>query len=346
MNLYRHFRSTNGTVHSQTNAFLLALPTYFIYKDSVNWTSAFVSGFQNLMKEVSGNNTGAFNTRFFSRSSLLAFDSPQVWNPVLGYHAQAAVMHNDDVVVVCFRGSESPTNYNGFRDWFGTNLTFQLRNTPTSWGRGVRVHRGFYVTLNALYQSLRRHVRRLRRGRRIFLTGHSTGGALATLCAYRFQRVGGINVEGVYTFGAPRIGNNAFAQTYAPLLGQRTFRWVNHFDLGAQVPDISAPPTITAGIVPIEPYVHVGRLNYIQGNGRVSHDLPDHDPINSPLQLAAAYHDHDMRGYLYRMFDELSNSNRTSPGRPGMLVRNDVKNAKLEVDKRNRPLMQVAGPRP
>jgi len=255
-------------------------------------------------------------------------------------------MHNNDVVIVCFRGSETPLGYDGFRDWFGTNLTFQLRNTPPDWGRGVRAHRGFYVTLRALYQDVRSHVRSLRHGRRIYLTGHSTGGALATLCAYRFQKVGGIDVEGVYTFGAPRVGNNGFAQAYAPLLGQRTYRWVNHLDLGAQVPDISAPPNPTAGPVPIEPYVHVGRLNYIEGNGSVTHDLLDHDPMTSAFQLSAAYKDHDMRGYLYHMFDALSNTSRTSPVLPAELVRDDVKLTKLAVDRRRRTLMQVAGSRP
>ena len=109
MNLYRHFES-DGSAHSTSAAFLLALPSYFIYETSISWTNNFVSGFGNLMKAVSGNDANAFDTRFFTRSSALAFDSPQVWNPLVGYDAQAAVMHNDDVVIVCFRGSESPVN--------------------------------------------------------------------------------------------------------------------------------------------------------------------------------------------------------------------------------------------
>jgi pimeloyl-ACP methyl ester carboxylesterase len=345
VNLYRHF-GNNGTVHSTTDAFLLALPSYFVYRTSVEkWTSNFESGFGQLMKEISGNDANAFSTRFFTRSSVLAFDSPQVWNPMVGYDAQAAVVYNDEAMIVCFRGSESPLSYNGFRDWFGTNLTFQLRTAPDSWGRGVRVHRGFYVTLNSLYGDIHMYVRRLRRRRRIYLTGHSTGAALATLCAYRFRQVDNIDVEAVYTFGSPRVGNNGFAQAYAELLGRRTFRWVNHLDLAAQVPDISAPPTPTAGPVPIEPYVHVGRLNYIEGNGSVTHDLLDHDPMTGGFQLLETYKDHDMRGYLYRMFDSLSNAQRVSPASPAVLVRDDVKLTKLALAK-NRTLMQVVGPQP
>jgi hypothetical protein len=176
--------------------------------------------------------------------------------------------------------------------------------------------------------------------------GHSTGGALATLCGYRLQNVGDVNVEAVYSFGAPRVGNNGFAKSYAQLLGSRTYRWVNHFDLGAQVPDVSAPPNPTAGIVPIEPYVHVGRLNYIESNGSATHDLLDHDPIVGPLQLLESYNDHDMRGYLYQMFDEVSNTGRTNANSPARLVRDDVKLMNLNLGHKTRPLMDWVGPRP
>ncbi len=345
MNLYQHFEH-NGTSHSRTAAYLLAIPSYFSYETSITWTSNSVAGFEQLMKALSGNDSDALGTRFFSRSSGLAFDSPQVWNPVVGYDAQAAVMHNNSVVIVCFRGSESPTSYDGFRDWFGTNLSCQLRDTPTSWGRGVRVHRGFYVTLDALYQEIRNHVRPLAHTRKVYLTGHSTGGALATLCGYRLQHVGNVNVEAIYSFGAPRIGNNGFAQSFNQLVGNRSYRWVNHLDLGAQVPDVSVPPTPTAGVVPIEPYVHAGRLNYIEANGSVTHDLLDHDPINVGLQLSEAFSDHDMRSYVYKMFDALSNAGRTNSNSPAELVRDDVKLMNLTFARKKRPLMDWVGPKP
>lgn len=345
MNIYRHFGS-RGSTHSVTDAFLLAVPSYFIYETSITWTTHFSSGFGNLIKELSGNDAGSLTTQFFSRSAVLVFDSPQVWNPVVGYDAQVAVIYNDDVVIVCFRGSESPLSYDGFRDWFGTNLTFQLQDTPTSWGRGVRVHRGFYVTLSSIYQQVRRLVRELRHGRRIYLTGHSTGGALATLCAYRFQKVGGVNVEGVYTFGAPRVGNNGFAQAYNAMLGEQTYRWVNNLDAGAQLPDVSAPPTPTAGIVPMEPYVHVGRLNYIEPDGSTTYDVLDYDPTTlGSLSLHRAYSDHDMRGYLYRVFDQLPNQSRLSANSPAELVSDDVKTTKLSLNQ-HRTLLQTAGTRP
>jgi len=49
--------------------------------------------------------------------------------------------------------------------------------------------------------------------------GHSLGGALAKLAAYDIQKklveVGRFTVDvACYSFGAPRVGNHAFAQDY------------------------------------------------------------------------------------------------------------------------------------
>lgn len=48
--------------------------------------------------------------------------------------------------------------------------------------------------------------------------GHSLGGALATLAAYDFRkkaRDNGVDLRvACYTFGAPRVGNHAFAREF------------------------------------------------------------------------------------------------------------------------------------
>ena len=64
----------------------------------------------------------------------------------------------------------------------------------------------------------------------IYCTGHSMGGALALLAAYDISRA----MEWVskptkvicYTFGAPRIGNHAFAHTYNKMVPE-TWNVVN-----------------------------------------------------------------------------------------------------------------------
>jgi predicted lipase len=80
--------------------------------------------------------------------------------------------------------------------------------------RPVTMHAGF---MNA-YLSVRNTIHGyLRNGAfsRCIVTGHSLGGALATLCSIDVQYNFGqhLAVE-VYTFGAPKVGNAAFVESY------------------------------------------------------------------------------------------------------------------------------------
>lgn len=70
---------------------------------------------------------------------------------------------------------------------------------------------------------------------RIFTTGHSLGGALASLCAYSItymlRRMDyPIADVTVYTYGQPRLGNHAFQRIYNKAV-PRTFRVVNESDV-------------------------------------------------------------------------------------------------------------------
>lgn len=81
------------------------------------------------------------------------------------------------------------------------------------------------------------------------MTGHSQGAALATLAADRYG-----NVQGVYTFGSPRVGDIEFKADFFI----NTYRFVNNNDLVSRLP-----------LAPI--YYHVGELRYIDSNGLI-HD--------------------------------------------------------------------------
>ncbi len=54
--------------------------------------------------------------------------------------------------------------------------------------------------------------------RRVWFTGHSLGGALATLAAGRYERA-----PEVYTFGAPRVGDGEHVKS----LDTPVYRFVN-----------------------------------------------------------------------------------------------------------------------
>jgi hypothetical protein len=64
---------------------------------------------------------------------------------------------------------------------------------------------------------------------KLYLLGHSRGGGLATVMAAQlssahFQEAGRF-IAGIYTFGAPKVGNKKFVQSYGKRLGQVTYAW-------------------------------------------------------------------------------------------------------------------------
>ena len=78
-----------------------------------------------------------------------------------------------------------------------------------------------------------------KKDRPVFVTGHSLGGALALLAAWRLQRQM-ISIHNVYTFGAPMVGNEAAANAYEKEFPNRIYRYVDFGDMVPQLPSVSA----------------------------------------------------------------------------------------------------------
>jgi len=83
------------------------------------------------------------------------------------------------------------------------------------------------------------------RRRSVWFTGHSLGGALATLAADQY----GSGAE-LYTFGSPRVGDRTFADHFRV----NAYRFVNNDDVVTKVP---LPGS----------YRHVGQMKYIDSEG-------------------------------------------------------------------------------
>jgi triacylglycerol lipase len=108
--------------------------------------------------------------------------------------------------------------------------------------------------------------------KRLFLSGHSLGAALAVITAGRL----GANpltelVDAVYTFGMPRPGSREFARDYDTRLGMRTYRLVHGEDL---VPTV-APSEM--GFRHVGRYLHCVRLGKFAERGLATDTLSD-DP--------------------------------------------------------------------
>jgi triacylglycerol lipase len=155
----------------------------------------------------------------------------------------------DKFAVLAFRGTKD------FKNWM-TDL--QATPTPFSWlfegGPEVgQVHGGFGHVLRDAWGQIAAAVEvvaprpattadlttLVSPQRTLWVTGHSLGGALAVLAGAAFSMWSGASirsVNGIYTFGQPRIGLYPFCGNYDHLLELKTFRFVNNQDLVPRVP--------------------------------------------------------------------------------------------------------------
>ena len=111
---------------------------------------------------------------------------------------QAMLIRKGEMLVLSFRGTE--TKGEGFQQDVITDLSVGAKEH-----RGVDFHKGFlegYISIGwDIKQSLDEH---LKKGDLFYITGHSLGGALATIanfCLPYSKRV----VTACYTFGAPPV---------------------------------------------------------------------------------------------------------------------------------------------
>jgi hypothetical protein len=117
--------------------------------------------------------------------------------------------------ILVFRGTDS--NRDVLTD-------FTLGMLP--WDRNkVGIHKGFRKALDSVWDEIEKELSQVICP--LFYTGHSLGAALAILAAARYTP------RAVYTFGSPRVGNEAFT---ASLCTVPIHRVVDHKDAAALLP--------------------------------------------------------------------------------------------------------------
>jgi len=182
-----------------------------------------------------------------------------------GESTQCFVAHTTTFILVSFCGTEvrKREGVQGIRH-IVADVVADLKCILVESRQGGKVHKGFKDALDEVWETrtsaagqtgLRACLERLRTQgssqRPVWFTGHSLGAALATLAADRYG-----NVQGLYTFGSPRVGDDAFRADFHV----NTYRFVHNNDIVCRVP----PPGL---------YHHVGLVKYLDSTGAL-HDNP------------------------------------------------------------------------
>ncbi len=156
--------------------------------------------------------------------------------------AQAYVFRTEFDTIVACRGTE-PSEWNDIR----ADLNALLAVAETV----GRVHRGFKNEADDLWPQLEQEL--AGNNNTLWFTGHSLGGAMATICAVRclLASIESNPVE-LHTFGSPRVGD----KTYVNHVQLTHYRWVNNNDVVARV-----PPTWCG-------YRHSGQQMYFDCRGK------------------------------------------------------------------------------
>lgn len=199
---------------------------------------------------------------------------------------QVFIAANADAIVVAFRGTSNINN------WL-TDVNIHLTGGPLG-----KVHEGFLAALNLVWLDLLQAIQDAQHasgsGPSLWFTGHSLGGALATLgVAKMIERAW--PVDGLYTCGCPRCGDDTFATTFNAKF-DRAFRFVYNQDLVTRL-----PPRVPFG------YRHVGTVKHIDQNCQITGELEGWARFLRTVEVTmqdldkqnlSDIEDHQMKNYL------------------------------------------------
>lgn len=179
---------------------------------------------------------------------------------------------DEEKIIIAFRGTSE------IKDWLTDAASIQK-----SWSSILnigKVHSGFFDSLTSVWSLIMEHLQELQtKDQRIWITGHSLGGALAAL-TYATLRLQSPKYElaGAYTFGQPRIGDKLMCQSFDADSKHHFFRVVNNNDIVPRVPSkvvrgvLSMALFATNKIHDIHTYEHMGTLLYFDANGKLIQD--------------------------------------------------------------------------
>ncbi|XP_046858557.1 lipase-like [Xenia sp. Carnegie-2017] len=182
------------------------------------------------------------------------------------------VKNTQNVIVVSFQGSDS------LQDWF---RNIQTLKKSYSGCQDCKIHSGFLKSYSPLKDEMLRKVNTLyqEHPKKILVTGHSLGGAMATLAAVDLVNAG--YPVNLITFGAPRVGNKEFAQ------------YVDRIVKGINLRVTYKNDIVT--VIPNKGYRHAGQELHCIDHNKFHYYPANVDLLHARRNLL----DHRMKNYLH-----------------------------------------------
>lgn len=160
--------------------------------------------------------------------------------------AQCHAFWNKETFVLAFRGTE-PDEL--------SDLLADLNAIPRGAMTHGLVHSGFRGEVDKIWQDIA-YCQHKNQNKKFYITGHSLGGAMATIATSRFEEF--TKVTQLTTFGSPRVGTRKFVKH----IETKHMRFVNNNDVVTKVP------------LWIMGYKHHGVLQYINFYGNIRKMTP------------------------------------------------------------------------
>ena len=181
------------------------------------------------------------------------------------------VVRSDGVAIVAFRGTQVTANWS----WPDIKTNILQRRVPWLGNSEQEVHGGYGEAFLDVLPDIRIFAGNCRaQGMHVYFTGHSLGGALATLAGSV------MDASATYTFGAPRVGNSKFANAIAD---KNVHRIVYGRDIAPSYPH------------PLLGYRHGGKRWQLHSNGTLIRGGTWRDLLH--FTLVAGVLDHRVANY-------------------------------------------------
>jgi hypothetical protein len=161
----------------------------------------------------------------------------RVDNAALCVIATAYVIEVGDTILLAFRGTDPQVPINWLTNFETAVYEFGTKQNPLG-----SVHSGFFMNVEALWPYIHQAIGPLLRDesgkKRLFITGHSLGAAMAVIAGARIYKspVDGYlpwqrALRGIYTFGQPYVGDDTFCDVFRQRFGSKLHRHVYRKDV-------------------------------------------------------------------------------------------------------------------